>query len=138
MPRGAESEAAVRLAPGQEPLYEIKANLFKALAHPARIRALELIRDAPGGSATVAYLLARINIEASHLSQHLRVLRRHGVVVSERRASNVVYSLAHPGVAALLGIARDFLLDGLEEADAQRAERLLGPGPAEQRAGDAR
>ncbi|MBM6620203.1 helix-turn-helix transcriptional regulator [Micrococcaceae bacterium RIT802] len=95
----------------QLPLYEIKANLFKALAHPARIRALEILVDSPGQSATVAQLLAAMDIEASHLSQHLRVLRRHGVVTSRRRASHVDYTLAHPGVAELLAIARRFLDD---------------------------
>lgn len=95
----------------QLPLYEIKANLFKALAHPARIRALEILVDSPDRSATVAQLLDAMHIEASHLSQHLRVLRRHGVVTSQRRASHVDYTLAHPGVAELLSIARQFLND---------------------------
>ncbi|HXD28829.1 MAG TPA: metalloregulator ArsR/SmtB family transcription factor [Arthrobacter sp.] len=95
----------------QLPLYEIKANLFKALAHPARIRALEILVDSPGQKATVAQLLMAMDIEASHLSQHLRVLRRHGVVTSQRRASHVDYTLAHPGVAELLAIARQFLHD---------------------------
>lgn len=95
----------------QLPLYEIKANLFKALAHPARIRVLELLVGAPGHSATVASLLRQMAIEPSHLSQHLRVLRRHGVVFSERHASHVDYRLAHPGIAELLAIARRFLND---------------------------
>ncbi|MDN5823159.1 MAG: metalloregulator ArsR/SmtB family transcription factor, partial [Micrococcaceae bacterium] len=73
----------------QRPLYEIKANLFKALAHPARIRVLEILSAAEGGTATVAELLHGMDIEPSHLSQHLRVLRRHQVVTSERRASHV-------------------------------------------------
>lgn len=93
----------------ERPLYEIKANLFKALSHPARIRALELLSGSPGHTATVADLLHAMDIESSHLSQHLRVLRRHGVVVSERRASHVSYSLAHPGISELLAIARQFL-----------------------------
>jgi DNA-binding transcriptional ArsR family regulator len=121
----------VQLAPGQAPLYEIKANLFKALAHPARIRALELLSQAPEETASVAYLLERIDIEASHLSQHLKVLRRHHVVVSERRASNVYYTLAHPCVSELLRIAREFLLDNLESDEARRTALLMYAAPAD-------
>lgn len=106
----------------ERPLYEIKANLFKALAHPARIRALELLSGSPGETATVADLLARMDIEPSHLSQHLRVLRRHGVVRSLRQASHVHYTLAHPGVSGLLAIAREFLVDSV-------AARSAVPGP---------
>lgn len=95
----------------QRPLYEIKANLFKALAHPARIRALEILSAAEGGTATVSELLQQMDIEPSHLSQHLRVLRRHQVVTSERRASHVHYTLAHSGISKLLDIARVFLGD---------------------------
>jgi len=99
----------------EAPLYEIKANLFKALAHPVRIRVLEILVASPGQECTVATLLAETGLEASHLSQHLSVLRRHRVVTSVRSASSVTYSLAHPKVAELLGIARAFLLDTLED-----------------------
>src|SRR6478735_9616343 len=64
------------LSSAQAPLYEIKANLFKGLAHPARIRILELLAAAPQESAPVSYLLAETGLEASHLSQHLATLRK--------------------------------------------------------------
>ena len=89
------------LTPAQAPLYEIKANLFKALAHPARIRILELLAAAPENTAAVSYLLAETGLEASHLSQHLATLRKHKVVTSVRSANAVTYRLAHPGVAEL-------------------------------------
>ncbi len=46
-------------------------------------------------------MLTQTGLEASHLSQHLSVLRRYGLVVSERRASVVYYRLAYPQVADL-------------------------------------
>lgn len=92
----------------QRPLYEVKANLFKGLAHPLRIRILELLVEAPERS--VADLQEQTGLEASHLSQHLAVLRRHRLVVSERRASHVFYALSDPAVARLLGAARELLL----------------------------
>ena len=51
------------------PLYEVKANLFKGLAHPVRIRVLELLSAAP--EVSVTEMLAATGLEASHLSQHL-------------------------------------------------------------------
>lgn len=107
------------LSPAQAPLYEIKANLFKALAHPARIRILELLAAAPENTAAVSYLLAETGLEASHLSQHLATLRKHKVVTSARAANSVTYRLAHPVIAELLAIARIFLLDGLADSNEQ-------------------
>lgn len=89
------------------PLYEVKANLFKGLAHPYRIRILEILSDGP--EASVADMLEATGLEASHLSQHLAVLRKYRLVTSERRASSVYYRLAHPEVAELLTVARALL-----------------------------
>ena len=57
----------------------------------------------------VAELQQSTGLEASHLSQHLAVLRRHRLVLSDRRASHVYYRIAEPEVAELLGVARRLL-----------------------------
>lgn len=93
------------------PLYEVKANLFKGLSHPARIRVLELLAESD--ELTVSKLIEETGLEASHLSQHLAVLRRHKLVASERRASHVFYHLAHPDVAEMLAVARRLLIETL-------------------------
>ncbi|BCW06096.1 metalloregulator ArsR/SmtB family transcription factor [Arthrobacter sp. NtRootA1] len=93
------------------PLYEVKANLFKGLAHPVRIRVLELLSAAP--EVSVTEMLAATGLEASHLSQHLMVLRRYHLVTGERRALQMFYSLAYPQVAELLSVARLLLNDML-------------------------
>jgi ArsR family transcriptional regulator len=89
------------------PLNEVKANLFKGLAHPLRIRVLELLSEAP--EVSVTELLAATGLEASHLSQHLSVLRRYHLVVGERRALQMFYRLAYPQVAELLAVAKGLL-----------------------------
>jgi ArsR family transcriptional regulator len=99
------------------PVHEIKAELFKALGHPVRVRLLELL--VPGEQA-VSALLAVTELEASHLSQHLGVLRRSGVVTARREGNSVAYQLAHPAVADLLADAKRFLLGVLD----QRREAL--------------
>lgn len=94
------------------PLYEIKANLFKALAHPLRIRTLEILSRAVEPTP-VSEILTVLDIDPALLSQHLAVLKRHHVVASRRIGNAVYYELAHPKVAELLLIARAFLTDTL-------------------------
>jgi DNA-binding transcriptional ArsR family regulator len=89
------------------PLSEIKAELFRALAHPGRVRILEVLRE---GDLTVAELVPKVGLEASHLSQQLGVLRRARVVTATRSGSSVTYSIADPTVVELLAIARQFLI----------------------------
>jgi DNA-binding transcriptional ArsR family regulator len=94
------------------PLNEIKADLFKALGHPARVRVLEVLTD---GERTVGDLQPLVGIESSHLSQQLAVLRRAGLVVTRRAGPTVVYSLRDPLVAELLAVAKRLLLASLSE-----------------------
>lgn len=94
------------------PLAEIKAELFKALAHPARVRALEVLAE---GEHTVGELQPLVGIESSHLSQQLGVLRRAGLVVTRKEGSSVYYSLRDPLVAELLAVAKQLLLATLSQ-----------------------
>ena len=107
------------LGSSERPLYEIKANLFKGLAHPYRIRVLEILSGAD--EVPVSDILTDTGLEASHLSQHLAVLRRHQLVASERRASIVYYRLSSPAVADLLRVSRELLVDVLQHAGSQLA-----------------
>lgn len=88
------------------PLYRAKADFFRALGHPARIRLLELLAD---GDQPVHQLRAAIDIEASSLSHQLAVLRQHGLVSQRREAGGVIYSLTLPAVRDLLMAAREIL-----------------------------
>jgi ArsR family transcriptional regulator len=106
----------------QRPLYEVKANLFKGLAHPIRVRVLEVLSAHP--EISVADLLADTGMEASHLSQHLSVLRRHNLVIAERRGSQVFYRLAYPQVADLLAVSRSLLIDILDTTRQQLASTV--------------
>ncbi|MGZ5370076.1 ArsR/SmtB family transcription factor [Aeromicrobium sp.] len=88
------------------PLYQAKAELFRTLGHPVRIRVLELLQDGP---RPVRELLSDIGVEASNLSQQLAILRRAGLVSSSRDGATVVYTLATPDVALLLLYGRRIL-----------------------------
>ena len=63
------------------PLYQAKAEFFRTLGHPVRIRVLELLQDGP---RPVRELLTEIEIEPSNLSQQLAVLRRTQLVSATR------------------------------------------------------
>ncbi|MFG2030580.1 ArsR/SmtB family transcription factor [Streptomyces sp. NPDC048825] len=92
------------------PLYQAKAEFFRMLGHPVRIRVLELLQDGP---MPVRGLRARIEVEPSSLSQQLAVLRRSGIVSSRREGSTVVYALASGDVADLMKAARRILTEML-------------------------
>lgn len=96
-----------------EPIQQLKAEFFKALAHPARIRILEVLSE---GERSVSDLIPQVGIEASHLSQQLGVLRRANLVRARREGSSVLYSLADRRVARLLELAKQILLAYLTEA----------------------
>ena len=111
------------------PLYQLKAEFFKTLGHPARIRVLELLSVR---EHAVAEMLPEVGIEPAHLSQQLAVLRRANLVVTRREGSTVYYSLTSPQVAELLRVARTILsgvLTGQAEllADLQTAQSKSKP-----------
>ena len=104
------SESPLRV--GTLPLNVVKAELFKSLGHPARIRVLEVLAE---GEHSVAQLLPIIGLEPSHLSQQLGVLRRTGLISSRRSGTTVIYRLSHPLVGDLLAVARAVLRDVISD-----------------------
>jgi DNA-binding transcriptional ArsR family regulator len=107
------------------PLYQAKAELFRTLGHPARIRVLELLAER---DHAVHELLVEIEIEASNLSQQLAVLRRAGLVSQRREGGEVVYVVSVPEVRELLVVARRILLGVLSGQDSLKAELSPAPG----------
>ncbi|MFF2044258.1 ArsR/SmtB family transcription factor [Kitasatospora sp. NPDC058170] len=87
-------------------LYQAKAEFFRMLGHPVRIRVLELLQAGP---TSVRELLGELEVEPSSLSQQLAVLRRSGIVTATREGGTVVYALAGGDVADLLRAARRIL-----------------------------
>lgn len=114
------------LARVSTPLYQLKAEFFKTLGHPARIRVLELLSQR---EHSVAEMLPEVGIEPAHLSQQLAVLRRAGLVVSRKEGSTVYYSLTSPHVAELLAVARR-ILTGVLSGQVELLEDLRGSNAA--------
>ncbi len=107
------------------PISELKAELFRALAHPARIRILELLS---AGDRAVGDMQPLVGIESSHLSQQLGVLRRAGVVITRKEGSSVIYRLRDPAMADLLAVARGMLIRTLAESTELLAELRTAAG----------
>ncbi|MCX6460975.1 MAG: metalloregulator ArsR/SmtB family transcription factor [Actinobacteria bacterium] len=101
------------------PLYQAKAEFFRTLGHPVRIRVLELLSEQ---DHAVHELLAAIAVEPSNLSQQLAVLRRAGLVRQSREGGQVVYSVSVPEVRELLVVARRILVGVLEEQSVLKQE----------------
>ncbi|WP_139489357.1 ArsR/SmtB family transcription factor [Brevibacillus dissolubilis] len=84
-------------------LQQFKADFFKALGHPLRIRILELLAE---GDKNVNELQALIGSEGSAISQQLAILRNKNIVVGTKDGNKVTYSLRDPMIIELLAVAR--------------------------------
>jgi DNA-binding transcriptional ArsR family regulator len=104
--------------PPQPPVYQAKAEFFRILGHPVRVRTLELLRD---GERTVGDLQSALGLDSGGTSQHLGVLRKHGVLESRREGTNVYYRIKDPRMLQLLETARQILTTNLTES-----QQLLG------------
>jgi|SRR5215471_230903 len=90
-------------ASAADELQSFKADFFRALAHPMRIRILEILT---GGSRSVQELQDALGVDQPIASQQLAVLRNHGIVSGQKQGLSVRYSLRDPQVAELLAVAR--------------------------------
>jgi ArsR family transcriptional regulator len=109
--------------PVSRPLYQLKAEFFKTLGHPARIRVLELLSER---EHAVAEMLPEVGIEPANLSQQLALLRHAGLVTTRREGSTVYYTLTSPHVAELLAVARR-ILSGVLSGQVELLEDLRTP-----------
>ena len=116
-----------------DPLRAFKAELFKALAHPTRVKILDLLR---GQARTVSELQVQLRIEPSSVSQQLAVLRGKHIVEARREGTSVYYRIKDPRVSQLLAVARQILTTALADSHALLNE--LGGEPAPRPAGDRR
>jgi DNA-binding transcriptional ArsR family regulator len=84
-------------------LQAFKARFFRALAHPTRIRILEILVR---GDRTVQELQEALALEQPVVSQQLAVLRNHGIVSAQKEGLSVRYTLRDPLIGDLLDVAR--------------------------------
>ena len=118
-PRRQRSEPAATPLDGSathvrsDPVYVLKAQLFRVLGHPVRIRILELLTD---GERTVGDLQAALSLDSSGTSQHLAALRQQGVLESRRAGTSVYYRIRDPRVSQLMAVAKQILTSALSDS----------------------
>lgn len=122
-----EMGAAKTAAGPAKPIHRIKAEFFRTLGHPARVRVLELLRDGEV-EMTVGDLQAELGIDSSGTSQHLSAMRRQGILEARKEGTSVYYKVRDPRIFQLLESARQVIGSHLEEANALLGE-LAEPSP---------
>ena len=104
-------------------VYQMKAEFFRVLGHPVRVRILELLRD---GERSVGALQNELQMDSSGTSQHLGVLRKHGILEGRRDGTSVYYTVRDPRIFQLLEVSKQILTSSLTESQAVLGE-LAGP-----------
>lgn len=105
-------------------MQQFKADFFKALAHPLRIKILELLAE---GDKSVNEIQTLAGSEGSAVSQQLMVLRSKNIVYGTKDGNRVIYSLRDPMIIELLAVARQIfnnhlvdtiqILEGMNDLD---------------------
>ncbi len=85
-------------------MIDFKAELFKSMGHPTRLRILELLRT---GEKTVSELQQNLEIEASSVSQQLSLMRSRQLVDARKQGTSVYYTVRDPLVFTIMDIARE-------------------------------
>ncbi|MHB8693121.1 MAG: ArsR/SmtB family transcription factor [Solirubrobacteraceae bacterium] len=94
------------------PIYELKAEFFRTLGHPVRVRMLQLLRE---GEMKVGALQSSLGLDSSGASQQLAALRKQGLVSSRREGTSVYYRLKDERTLELLQLAKEIISANLEE-----------------------
>ncbi len=98
----------------KDALYDGFASTVKALANGRRVELIDVLSQ---GERSVDELAAEIGQSVANTSQHLRQLAQAGLVIGQRRSSNVIYALANPTVADAWRTLRDLAVDRLAQLD---------------------
>jgi DNA-binding transcriptional ArsR family regulator len=131
-------EGALALTDGAgrpQPIHRVKAEFFRVLGHPVRVRILELLRD---GERSVGDLQTALGIDSSGTSQHLGVLRKQGLLESRREGTSVYYRVKDPRTFQLLEVARQILTTHFEDTQALLGELAEATGAPSKSSGNSR
>lgn len=79
--------------------YQPSADLFKTLAHPARLAILSILRE---GEQCVCHIEAMLKLRQAYISQHLKVLKDAGIVSDRRDGWNMYYRVLRPEVFGVM------------------------------------
>lgn len=95
-------------------IFELHAELLKALAHPRRLEIVQLLRDQ---KLSVTDIYEMLDLPQANISQHLMILRDAGVVSTKRDGKQIIYSLAHPKIIEASDALREVLIDQHKDSE---------------------
>jgi len=101
-------------------IFELHAQILKALAHPRRLEIIHLLRDQ---ELCVSDIYEMLDLPQANISQHLTILRDVGVLISKREGKQVYYKLANSKIMTASDLFRDVLID--QQQDGTIADILL-------------
>jgi ArsR family transcriptional regulator len=102
-----------KMALTDDKLYALHAEFCKALAHPVRMKVLDLLRQ---GEECVCRLAPAVGVSESNLSQLLAALRRAGIVEARRKGHWIYYRVRDPRIFQVIDEMRAMIADQLRRA----------------------
>lgn len=89
-------------------IFELHAEILKALAHPRRLEIIQLLRDQ---ELCVSDIYEMLDLPQANISQHLMILREAGIVKTSRDGKQILYSLTDKKIINASDLLREVLID---------------------------
>lgn len=99
-------------------IFDLQAELCQTMSNATRLRIFHQLRAGP---SCVGAIAQETELAQAKVSQHLAVLRWHGIVFAERQGSEIVYRIANPKIVRVCDLMREVLA----EQAAQRSELMV-------------
>ena len=93
-------------------IFDLQADLCRTMANATRLRIVHRLRQGPAAVGTIA---RETRLAQAKVSQHLAVLRAHGIVISQRQGSETVYRIAIPKLLRVCDLMREVLTEQAAE-----------------------
>jgi ArsR family transcriptional regulator len=94
-------------------LYQRRADLLKALAHPSRLLIVDVLNER--GELCVCDVMKVVGSDQSTVSKHLSILKQSGIVDHRREGKNSIYRLARPCVMTFFTCIEQVMKENLKE-----------------------
>lgn len=88
-------------------VFKIHTDFLKSLAHPKRLEIIHLLRDR---ALSVTDIQTMLDLPQANLSQHLQILREHGVVASHKKGKQIFYQVTDPKIIIACDLIREVLI----------------------------
>lgn len=92
-------------------IFDKTAEYFKALSHPTRIKIIELLSK--NDEMCVCEMMLALNLDQSHISRHLMVLRANGIVNDTRDGTKIYYNLINKDIIKIINDVKSILKNNI-------------------------